>query len=197
VYPRGYSTYVNVEGLSSKLEGVSRPGHFRGVCTVVTIFLNIIRPDFAFFGQKDAQQSLIVKRMVRDLAFETEVVILPTVREDSGLAMSSRNLYLNAEEHEAATVIHRALMKAREGYKAGERNAGKLAEIVRATIEGEPRARLDYVSVADAETLVKLDKLDEQPILIVVGTYIGKTRLIDNIVINGGASKNSSISAKA
>jgi len=197
VYPRGYSTYVNVEGLSSKLEGVSRPGHFRGVCTVVTIFLNIIRPDFAFFGQKDAQQSLIVKRMVRDVAFDTEVVILPTVREDSGLAMSSRNLYLNAEEHEAATVIHRALMKAREGYKAGERNASKLAEIVRATIEGEPRARLDYVSVADAETLEKLEKLDEQPILIVVGTYIGKTRLIDNIVINGGASKNSSISAKA
>lgn len=197
VYPKGYSSYVNVEGLSARLEGVSRPGHFRGVCTVVTIFLNIIRPDFAFFGQKDAQQSLIVKRMVRDLAFDTEVVILPTVREDSGLAMSSRNLYLNAEEHQAATVIHRALMKARESYKAGERSAGKLTEIVRATIESEPRARLDYVSVADAETLEKLDKLDEQPILIVVGAYIGKTRLIDNLVINGGASKNSSISARA
>jgi len=197
VYPKGYSTYVNVEGLSAKLEGVSRPGHFRGVATVVTVFLNIIRPDFAFFGQKDAQQALIIKRLVRDLAFDTEVVVLPTVREDSGLAMSSRNNYLNAEEHEAARVIHHALARAREIYKEGERSAGRLTETVRAAIEAEPRARLDYVSVADAETLEKLDKLDEQPILIVVGAYIGKTRLIDNIVINGGASKNSSVSAKA
>jgi pantoate--beta-alanine ligase len=195
VYPKGYSTYVTVEGLSGQLEGASRPGHFRGVATVVTVLLNLIRPDFAFFGQKDAQQSLIIKRMVRDLAFDTEVVVLPIVREDSGLAMSSRNAYLSAEEHESARVIHQALLKARESYKAGERSAGKLAEIVRATIEAEPRARLDYVSVADAETLEKLDRLDEQPILIVVGVYIGKTRLIDNIVINGGTSKQSSAKA--
>ena len=184
VYPKGYSTFVTVEGLSAKLEGVSRPGHFRGVATVVAVFLNIIRPDFAFFGQKDAQQALIIKRLVRDLAFDSEVVVLPTVREDSGLAMSSRNSYLNPEEHEAAKVIHLALTKARETYKAGERNADKLVEAVRATIEAEPRARLDYVSVADAETLERLEKLDEQPILIVVGVYLGKTRLIDNIVIN-------------
>lgn len=197
VYPKGYSTYVTVEGLSSKLEGVSRPGHFRGVATVVTVFLNIIRPDFAFFGQKDAQQALIIKRLVRDLAFDTEVVVLPTVREDSGLAMSSRNAYLDTEQHEAAKVIHRALMRARESYKAGERNQERLVEVVRSTIEAEPRARLDYVSVAHAETLEKLEKLDEQPILIVVGVFIGKTRLIDNIVINSGASKNSSASAKA
>jgi pantoate--beta-alanine ligase len=196
VYPKGYSTYVTVEGLSSKLEGVSRPGHFRGVATVVTVFLNIIRPDFAFFGQKDAQQALIIKRLVRDLAFDTEVVVLPTVREDSGLAMSSRNAYLDTEEHEAARVIHRALMKARETYKAGERNAERLLEVVRTTIEAEPRARLDYVSMAHAETLEKLEKLDEQPILIVVGVFIGKTRLIDNVVINSGASKNRSASAK-
>lgn len=197
VYPKDYSTYVTVEGLSAKLEGVSRPGHFRGVATVVTVFLNLIRPDFAFFGQKDAQQALIVKRLVRDLALDTEVVVLPTVREDSGLAMSSRNAYLNAEEREAAKVIHLALTRAREAYKAGERSAGKIADTVRTTIEAEPRARLDYVSVADAETLEKLDKLEEQPILIVVGVYIGKTRLIDNIVINSGASKKSSASAKA
>lgn len=197
VYPKGYSTYVTVEGLSQQLEGVSRPGHFRGVATVITVFLNIIRPDFAFFGQKDGQQALIIKRLVRDLAFDTEVVVLPTVREDSGLAMSSRNAYLSAEEHEAAQVIHQALMKARETYKAGERSAGRLAETVRTTIEAEPRARLDYVSVTDAETLEKLDKLDEQAILIVVGAYIGKTRLIDNIVLNSGASKKSSTSAKA
>jgi pantoate--beta-alanine ligase len=196
VYPKGYSTYVTVEGLSSKLEGVSRPGHFRGVATVVTVFLNIIRPDFAFFGQKDAQQALIIKRLVRDLAFDTEVVVLPTVREDSGLAMSSRNAYLKAEEREAAKVIHLSLMRARADYQAGERSADKLVEAMRATIETEPRARLDYVSVAHAETLEKLDKLDDSPILIVVGVYIGKTRLIDNIVINSGASKNRSASAK-
>ena len=197
VYPKGYSTYVTVEGLSNQLEGVSRPGHFRGVATVIAVFLNIVRPDFAFFGQKDAQQALIVKRMVRDLAFDTEVAVLPTVREDSGLAMSSRNAYLSGEEHEAAKVIHQALIKARETYKAGERSAGRLAEAVRTTIEAEPRARLDYVSVADAETLEKLDKLDEQAILIVVGAYIGKTRLIDNILLNSGALKKSSTSTKA
>src|ERR1700704_1445152 len=186
MYPKGYSTYVTVEGLSTQLEGVSRPGHFRGVATVVTILLNVIRPDFAYFGQKDAQQALIIKKLVRDLAFDTEVVVLPTVREDSGLAISSRNAYLNTEEQEAAKVIHRALMKARETYKAGERSAVKLAGVVRATIEAEPRARIDYVSVSDAETMEKLDKLDEHPILIAVGAYIGKTRLIDNIVLNSG-----------
>jgi len=186
MYPKGYSTYVTVEGLSTQLEGVSRPGHFRGVATVVTILLNVIRPDFAYFGQKDAQQALIIKKLVRDLAFDTEVVVLPTVREDSGLAISSRNAYLNTEEQEAAKVIHRALMKARETYKAGERSAGKLAGVVRTTIEAEPRARIDYVSVSDAETMEKLDKLDEHPILIAVGAYIGKTRLIDNIVLNSG-----------
>src|SRR6266850_5156002 len=135
MYPKGFATYVTIEGLSEQLEGLARPGHFRGVATVVTILLNTIRPDFAFFGQKDAQQALIIKRLVRDLAFDTEVVVLPTVREDSGLAMSSRNAYLSAEEREAATVIHRALMKARETYKAGERSAGRIAETVRTTIE--------------------------------------------------------------
>jgi pantoate--beta-alanine ligase len=119
------------------------------------------------------------------------------VREDSGLAMSSRNAYLNVEEREAAKVIHQALSKARETYKAGERSADRLVEAVRATIEAEPRARLDYVSVAHAETLEKLDKLDDLPILIVVGVYIGKTRLIDNTLLNTGASKKSSASAKA
>src|SRR5712691_9412712 len=127
IYPKGFSTYVNVEGFSEQLEGASRPGHFRGVATVVTILLNIVRPDFAFFGQKDAQQALIIKRLVRDLAFETEILVLPTVREDSGLAISSRNAYLSDEEHEAAQVIRRALVKARETYKGGERSAGKLA----------------------------------------------------------------------
>src|SRR6266571_3972754 len=149
IYPKGFSTFVTVEGLSDQLEGVSRPGHFRGVATVVTVLLNTVRPDFAFFGQKDAQQALIVKRLVRDLAFDTEIVVLPTVREDSGLALSSRNAYLSDGEYEAAKVIRRALLNARDTYKAGERSAGKLAAVVRKTIEAEPRARVDYVNVSD------------------------------------------------
>ena len=184
IYPKGFSSYVTVEGLSEQLEGSSRPGHFRGVATVVTVLLNTVRPDFAFFGQKDAQQALVIKRLVKDLAFDTEIVILPTVREDSGLAISSRNLYLTGEEQQAATVIHRALQQAKNAYKDGERSAGRLADLVRSTIEDEPRARLDYVSVSDADTLERLDKLDERPILIAVAAYIGKTRLIDNTILN-------------
>ncbi|MGH9933092.1 MAG: pantoate--beta-alanine ligase [Pyrinomonadaceae bacterium] len=184
IYPKDFSTYVNVGGLSKLLEGETRPGHFRGVATVVAILLNTVRPDFAFFGQKDAQQAVIIKRMVRDLAFDTEIVVSPTVREDSGLAISSRNLYLDPEEQQSAAVIHRALKLAKETYKKGERHAAKLAEIVRTTIETEPRVRVDYVSVVDAETLEKLDKLDERPILIAAAAYVGKTRLIDNTMLN-------------
>ena len=184
IYPKDFSTYVNVGGLSKLMEGESRPGHFRGVATVVAILLNTIRPDFAYFGQKDAQQAVIIKRMVRDLAFDTEIVVSPTVREDSGLAISSRNLYLDAEEQQSAAVIHRALKQAKETYKKGERHAARLADVVRSTIETEPRVRVDYVSVVDAETLEKLDKLDERPTLIAVAAYVGKTRLIDNTMLN-------------
>jgi pantoate--beta-alanine ligase len=184
MYPKGFATYVTVEGLSEQLEGASRPGHFRGVATVVTVLLNTVRPDFAFFGQKDAQQALIIRRLVKDLAFDTEIVILPTVREDSGLAISSRNLYLTSEEQAAATVIHQALARAKAAYKEGERSAGRLEILVRSTIELEPRARVDYVSVADADTLEHLDRLDDRPILIAVAAYVGKTRLIDNTILN-------------
>ncbi|HZN08124.1 MAG TPA: pantoate--beta-alanine ligase [Pyrinomonadaceae bacterium] len=184
IYPRGFSTYVNVEGLSEQLEGASRPGHFRGVATVVTILLNTVRPDFAFFGQKDAQQALVIRRLVKDLAFDTEIVVLPIVREDSGLAISSRNLYLTPDEQNSATVIHRALAQAKKAYKEGERSAGRIAELIRSTVESEPRARLDYVTVADAETLERVDKIDERPTLIAVAAYIGKTRLIDNTILN-------------
>jgi pantoate--beta-alanine ligase len=190
IYPKGYSTYVNVDGLSEQLEGASRPGHFRGVATVVTILLNVVRPDFAYFGQKDAQQAVVIKRLVRDLSFDTEIIVLPTVREDSGLAISSRNLYLSSEERQAAPVIHRALARAKEIYKDGERNASRLNEIIRTTIEKEQRIRVDYVSVADAETLEKLEKLDERPILISVAAYLGKTRLIDNVVLNNVKKKD-------
>ena len=184
IYPKGFATYVNVEGLSEQLEGGSRPGHFRGVATIVTILLNTVRPDFAFFGQKDAQQSLIIRRLVKDLAFDTEIVLLPTVREDSGLAISSRNLYLNSDEQQAASVIHQALMRAKTAYKEGERSPGRLEILVRSTIELEPRARVDYVNVVDADTLEHLDKLDDRTILIAVAAYIGKTRLIDNTILN-------------
>ena len=184
IYPKGFASYVNVEGLSDQLEGGSRPGHFRGVATIVTILLNTVRPDFAFFGQKDAQQALIIRRLVKDLAFDTEIVILPTVREDSGLAISSRNLYLTQEEQQAAAVIHQALMRAKTAYKEGERSAGRLEILVRSTIELEPRARVDYVNVVDAETLEHVDKLDDRSILIAVAVYLGKTRLIDNTILN-------------
>jgi pantoate--beta-alanine ligase len=184
MYPKGFATYVTVEGLSEQFEGASRPGHFRGVATVVTVLLNTVRPDFAFFGQKDAQQALVIRRLVKDLAFDTEIVILPIVREDSGLAISSRNLYLNAEEQASAAVIHRALVQAKNAYKDGERSAHKIADIVRSTIETEPRARLDYAIVADAETMEPIDRIDDRPTLIAVAAYIGKTRLIDNTILN-------------
>lgn len=184
IYPKNFSTYVAVEGLSEPLEGISRPGHFRGVATVVTVLLNIVRPDFAFFGQKDAQQTLVIRRLVRDLAFDTEVVVLPTIREETGLALSSRNAYLSEEERHAAPIIYRALTRAKEAYKDGERNGSRLAGIVRSAIETEPRARIDYISITDADTLEKLEKLDDRTVLIAAAVYFGKTRLIDNIVLN-------------
>jgi pantoate--beta-alanine ligase len=184
IYPKGFSTYVEVSQLSDQLEGAARPGHFRGVATVLTVLFNIVRPDFAYFGQKDAQQTLVVKRLVRDLAFDTEIVILPTVREDSGLALSSRNAYLEPEDRRAAAIIYRALAHAEAAYGEGERSGKRLTEIVRADIEAEPRAQLEYVSVNDADTLERLDRLDDRPVLIAVAARLGKTRLIDNIVLN-------------
>jgi len=188
IYPKNFSTYVTVEGLSEQLEGAARPGHFRGVATVLTVLFNIIHPDFAFFGQKDAQQTLVVKRLVRDLALDTEIVVLPTVREESGLALSSRNAYLEKDERRAAPVIYRALEHAEAAFLSGERSAKKIAETVRAHIESEPRARLEYVSVADAETLAKLDKIEDRPALVSVAASFGKTRLIDNIILNRSKS---------
>jgi pantoate--beta-alanine ligase len=183
IYPPGFSTYVNVEGLSDQLEGASRPGHFRGVTTVVAILLNVIKPDFAFFGQKDAQQTVVIKQMVRDLAFNTEVVVLPIVREESGLALSSRNQYLSEEQRRAATVLRRALTKARAEYNEGEHNAARLIEVVQKTIATEPLARVDYVSVNDLETLEEVDRIDDRPALVSLAAFIGKTRLIDNVVL--------------
>src|SRR6185436_20419581 len=138
IYPEGFSTYIQVEDLTDKLEGASRPGHFLGVTTVVGILLNIVQPDFAFFGQKDAQQAIVIKHMVRDLAFPVEIVVAPTVREATGLAMSSRNNYLSEDERRAAAVLHRALSQAHSDFEDGERNAEGLVEIVRSIVSREP-----------------------------------------------------------
>jgi pantoate--beta-alanine ligase len=184
VYPKGFSTFVTVEGLSEPMEGLSRPGHFRGVATVLTVFFNTVRPDFAFFGQKDAQQSIVVRRLVRDLAFDIEVVVLPTVREQSGLALSSRNAYLSEEERRAATVLYRSLVRVKEMHSGGERSPRRLVEAVRSEFELEPRARLDYVGVVDADTMEKLDRLPEdRPALVALAAHVGRTRLIDNIIL--------------
>jgi pantoate--beta-alanine ligase len=184
IYPPGFSSYVYVEGISDVLEGAARPGHFRGVATAVAILLNTVRPDFAFFGQKDAQQVAVVKRMVRDLAFDTEVVVMPIVREETGLAMSSRNAYLNREDHEAATIIYRALREAKLAFKNGERSAARLVELIAQTINAEPRANLEYVAAVDNETMQPVERIEDNPVLLNVAVRFGKTRLIDNTVLN-------------
>jgi pantoate--beta-alanine ligase len=184
IYPEGFSTYVYVEDLSESLEGASRPGHFRGVATVVTILFNTIRPDFAYFGQKDAQQVAVIRRLTRDLGFEMEIVELRTVREESGLAMSSRNALLSDEETEKAAVILRALREGKIAFKKGERNALKLTEIVQRVIADEPLARIDYIAVVDRENLQPLEKVGDNEALIAAAVFFGNVRLIDNVVLN-------------
>ncbi len=184
IYVEDFSTYVYVEGLTETLEGASRPGHFRGVATVVTILFNTIRPDYAFFGQKDAQQVAVIKRLTRDLGFDTEIIVGRTVREESGLAMSSRNTHLTAEERQKASIIYQALRKAKLAVKEGERNAVRIAELVREKIETEPLAQLDYVAVVDADTLESIERIGENAVLIAVAARFGNIRLIDNTVIN-------------
>ena len=184
IYPDGFSTYVYVEDLTESLEGASRPGHFRGVATVVTILFNTIRPDFAYFGQKDAQQVAIIKRLTSDLGFEMEIVELPTVREESGLALSSRNALLSDDGRDKAAVIFRALREAKTAYKNGERNALKLTEIVQKVIAEEPLARIDYIAVVDRQTLQPIDKIGDTEAMIAAAVYIDDVRLIDNTVLN-------------
>ena len=184
IYPDGFSTYVYVENLSELFEGASRPGHFRGVATVVTILLNTIRPDFAFLGQKDAQQVAIIKRLATDLGFETEIVVLPTIREESGLAMSSRNDLLSPEEREKAAVLFKALKEAKIAFKKGERNALELTQIVQSVIQTEPLASVDYIAVVDRESLQPIDKIGDSETLIALAAKIGNVRLIDNILLN-------------
>jgi pantoate--beta-alanine ligase len=184
IYPEGFSTYIYVEGVSEGLEGAARPGHFRGVATVVTILFNTVRPDKAFFGQKDAQQVAVIKRLTTDLGFETEIITVPTVREESGLAMSSRNELLTPEEREKASVIFRGLKEAKVAFRNGARNASELVEIARRTIESEPLARVDYISAVDADSLEPVEKIDDREALLSTAVYFGKVRLIDNVIIN-------------
>jgi pantoate--beta-alanine ligase len=184
IYPDGFSTYVYVEGVSEGLEGASRPGHFRGVATVVTILFNTVRPDLAFFGQKDAQQVAVIRRMTVDLGFETEIVVVPTVREESGLAMSSRNANLSADEREKAAVIFKALREAKLAFRNGTRNASELIEIVRQIIETEPLARIDYIAAVDAGNLEPIEKIEDNEIILSAAVYFDKIRLIDNVILN-------------
>jgi pantoate--beta-alanine ligase len=180
IYPAGFSAYVNVEGLSERLEGRSRPGHFRGVATVVMKLLQIVQPNFAYFGRKDAQQSRIISQMAGDLNLDTEIVVCPIVREPDGLALSSRNAYLNPEERQAATVLRRALEAAKSELGAGVRDALQLQTVLRRVLGAEKLARVDYAEIVDAETFEPVTRVGK-PCYAVLAVFIGKTRLIDNL----------------
>jgi pantoate--beta-alanine ligase len=182
MYPSGYQTYVQVEHLQDRLCGKSRPKHFKGVCTVVLKLFNIIQPNLAFFGQKDAQQAAILKKMVDDLDLDVELNILPIVREKDGLALSSRNLYLNPEERRAARVLSAGLEEARKRIEAGERETEFIIDKIRQIIQSEELAKIDYVEIVDSKSLCPLKRIKDQ-ILIALAVYIGKTRLIDNLII--------------
>jgi pantoate--beta-alanine ligase len=183
MYPKGYQTWVTVEEITKPLEGAMRPGHFRGVTTVVAKLFNAVKPDRAYFGQKDAQQAAVIRQMVRDLNFDLELVVCPIVREADGLAMSSRNTYLNPQERRAATVLYRSLTAAHAAYQAGERDPQKLRQIVNQVLSGEPLARPQYVSCADASTLLELESPIQRPALLSMAVFVGKTRLIDNWIL--------------
>ena len=184
MYPAGASTVVEVEGLSERLDGLSRPGHFRGVATVVTKLFEIVRPELAFFGQKDAAQVAVLRKLVRDLNMDIEIVVEPTVREKDGLAMSSRNAYLTAEQREQALSLHHSLVRVQTLAEGGEVDAAKLAAAGKAVIASEPAARLDYFEIVDPETLEPVASV-AQGALVAVAAWLGTTRLIDNIVLRG------------
>jgi pantoate--beta-alanine ligase len=183
MYPKGAVTYVTVEGLSEKLCGSSRPGHFRGVTTVVAKLFHIVEPDLAFFGQKDAAQATIIRRMVRDLNLPVEIVVCPIVREPDGLAMSSRNAYLSLQERETALVLNRSLTETKNRFDQGERNAIALIAVGKQIVAQEPAARLDYFEILDPGTLDPIQALTS-PALVAVAAFVGNTRLIDNILLN-------------
>ena len=182
MYPPGYQTWVEVEAITRPLEGTMRPGHFRGVTTVVAKLFNAVQPHRAYFGQKDAQQAAVIRQMTRDLSYPIEIVICPIVREPDGLAMSSRNVYLDPEQRRAATVLSRSLRAAQEMYDHGERDAEKLRRTIKEVLESEPLAEVQYVSCADYNTLEELEAVTGKALLS-MAVFVGKTRLIDNLVL--------------
>ena len=183
VYPPGFDTWVDVGGLADKLEGAHRPGHFRGVATVVTKLFNLVQPDRAYFGQKDGQQVAVIRKLVRDLDLGLELVVVPTVREADGLAYSSRNVHLTVSERNAAPVVYRAIRRAEQMWQSGERDATLLRHQVRQVLEAEPLIEgIDYVSVADAETIEELEVVSAKTMLS-VAVRLGRTRLIDNVIL--------------
>lgn len=186
MYPEGASTWIEVEGLTDRLEGAARPGHFRGVATIVAKLFNIVEPTTAYFGQKDGQQLLVIKKMVKDLDMKVEVIGCATVREPDGLAMSSRNVYLNPKERQAALILNKSLKLAHQLWTEGERSGGHIRREMIAFLEQEPMAEIEYVSVADTETLQELDRIRDAA-LVSLAVRIGKTRLIDNIILGGTA----------
>jgi pantoate--beta-alanine ligase len=183
MYPTGFQTFVEVTGVSQGLEGERRPGHFRGVATVVCKLFNSVQPNRAYFGQKDAQQCAVIRQMVRDLALPLDIIIVPTQRAEDGLALSSRNSYLTAEQRQAAPVLYRALMVAKQMYESGTRSANALRQAMLDTIAGEPLATVDYVSVADAVSLQELEGPITRLILLSMAVRIGRARLIDNWIL--------------
>jgi pantoate--beta-alanine ligase len=194
MYPPGASTFVDVEGVSDRLDGVSRPGHFRGVATVVAKLFHIVQPDFSFFGQKDAAQVAVLRKMVRELDFPLEIIVRPTVREPDGLAISSRNRYLSAEERRQALALSRALHAAEMLTTRGEHRTAALLQTVRETLQQEPAIRVDYLAVVDPDTLLPIDDLRAGG-LVAVAAYVGNTRLIDNVLL-ASAAGNTSVPGK-
>lgn len=182
IYPEGYKTFIKVEGLGDKLCGIFRPNHFRGVATIVTKLFNITRPDKAFFGQKDYQQTLIIKRLALDLHLGIDIIVMPTIREADGLAMSSRNSYLSAIERKDARILYRSLMLAEELIRSGEMSAKEVRSKMEESITSEGSARVDYISICDPETLEKVERIGND-VVVAIAAWIGKTRLIDNIIV--------------
>jgi pantoate--beta-alanine ligase len=191
VYPPGFDTFVEVGAVAAPLEGARRPGHFRGVATVVLKLLNIVQPDRAYFGQKDAQQLAVIRKMVADLDVPVDVVACPTVRDADGLALSSRNSYLGPEDRAAAPVLYRALTAAADRWRAGERSAEALRQAMQAVLAKEPRAQVDYVSVADPLTLRELETVSG-PAVLSLAVRVGPARLIDNVLLDGGGRSRQS-----
>ncbi|MCM1505677.1 MAG: pantoate--beta-alanine ligase [Ruminococcus flavefaciens] len=179
MYHENFSSFVDMTVLTEELCGISRPIHFRGVCTVVNKLFNIVKPDRAYFGKKDAQQLAVIRHMVDDLNMDIEIIGCPIIRENDGLAKSSRNTYLSEEERQSALVLSRSLEKGKEIIKSGVTDCGKIIEEIKSVIDSEPLARIDYVKIVDAETIQQIEKLD-RPALCAMAVYIGKTRLIDN-----------------